>query len=303
LDNRDLRVFMSMASTLHFGRAGRECALSPSAVSRTIGRLEEELGRRLFDRDKRSVELRPEGAALLAYARETLGAWEDLKAALAEGEELKGEIRIYSSVAASYTVLDRLFPEFRRAYPDVHVRLRTGDAAEALDRIIDGSADVAVAALPGSLPRNLLFRTVVTTPLVFIAPAMDCEASILTKKNPVPWESVPMVLTETGLSRKRADAWFRLKGAKQRIYAEVSGHEAVISMVSLGCGAGIVPRIVLDRFGRTGEVRVIPVTESLEPYVIGLCAPKRRLASKVVRAFWDMAGAGRGARGGKAVSP
>jgi LysR family transcriptional regulator, positive regulator for ilvC len=290
MDNQDLRVFMAMASLLHFGKAGRECGLSPSAVSRTIARLEDELGRRLFDRDKRSVELRPEGAALLAYAREALGAWEDLRASLAEGGTVKGEIKIYSSVAASYTVLDRLFPEFRRAYPEVHVRLRTGDAAESLERIMDGSADVAVAALPASLPRNLLFKTVLTTPLVFIAPTMACEAAALTSKEPVPWEKVPMVLTETGLSRKRADAWFRMKGFRQRIYAEVSGHEAVISMVSLGCGVGIVPRIVLDRFARPGEIRALAVRESLEPYVIGLCASKRRLSSLVVRAFWDMAG-------------
>ncbi len=294
MDNGDLRVFMAMASTLHFGRAGQECGLSPSAVSRTIGRLEEELGRRLFDRDKRSVELRPEGEALLAFARETLGAWEDLKASLVQGGALKGEIRIYSSVAASYTVLDRLFPSFRRTYPDVHVRLRTGDAADALERIMDGSADVAVAALPGSLPRNILFRAVLTTPLVFIAPTMACEAAALTGKDPVPWDRVPMVLTETGLSRKRADAWFRERGAKPRIYAEASGHEAVISMVSLGCGVGIVPRIVLDRFARPGEVRVLEPKGRLEPYVIGLCAYKRRLSSPVVRAFWDMGGGAEG---------
>jgi LysR family positive regulator for ilvC len=296
MDISDLKVFMSMAENLHFARSAQECNLSPSALSRTIGRLEEELGRRLFDRDKRSVELRPEGVAFLAYAQEALSAWEKLKAALAEGEEsLSGEIRIYSSVAASYTVLDRLFPEFRRRYANVHVRLRTGDAADALERLMEGSADVAVAALPGSLPRNFLFRTVAVTPLVFIAPAMDCEASVLTRKAPIHWESVPMVLTETGLSRKRADAWFRKKGVKPRVYAEVSGHEAVISMVSLGCGAGIVPSLVLDRFAREGEIRVLPVKETLEPYVIGLCAQKRRLQSPVVRAFWEMAGEGPGA--------
>jgi LysR family positive regulator for ilvC len=292
MDEQDIRVFMAMASTLHFGRAGQECGLSPSAVSRTIGRLEEELGRCLFDRDKRSVELRSEGAALLAWAREALGGWEALKAELAgAGGIIRGEIRIYSSVAASYTVLDRLFPAFRRAHPDVHVRLKTGDAAEALERVMDGSADVAVAALPSSLPRNILFRTVLTTPLVFIAPTMACEAAALTGMEPVPWERVPMVLTETGLSRKRAEAWFRGRGVKPRVYAEVSGHEAVISMVSLGCGAGIVPKIVLERFARPGELRILEPRGSLAPYVIGLCAAKRRLASPVVRAFWEMASA------------
>jgi LysR family positive regulator for ilvC len=98
-----------------------------------------------------------------------------------------------------------------------------------------------------------------------------------------------MILTETGLSRKRADAWFRALGLKPSVYAEVSGHEAVISMVRLGCGVGIVPRIVVDRFAHEGEIRILPVKPPLEPYEVGLCAPKRRLDSPVVRAFWEMA--------------
>jgi LysR family positive regulator for ilvC len=79
---------------------------------------------------------------------------------------------------------------------------------------------------------------------------------------------------------------------KPRVYAEVSGHEAVISMVRLGCGVGIVPRIVLDRFAQKGEVRVLDVSPPLEPYVVGLCAHERRLAAPVVKAFWDLAAGG-----------
>jgi LysR family transcriptional regulator, positive regulator for ilvC len=294
VDHMELRVFVSLSNTLHFGRSGQECNLSASAVSRTISRLEEELGRRLFDRDKRSVELRPEGFAFRQYAIEAIGAWDRIRASLAEGgEALKGEIHIYSSVAASYSVLDRLFPVFRQKYPAVHVRLRTGDSADALKRIQDGSADIAVAALPGSLPGNVLFRGVAVTPLLFVSPASECEAAVLCGRSPVPWARVPMILTETGLSRKRADAWFRAAGVKPNVYAEVSGHEAVISMVRLGCGAGIVPRLVLDRFAQEGEVRVIPVKRNLEPYEVGLCALKRRLQSPVVKAFWDIAGTGK----------
>jgi LysR family positive regulator for ilvC len=99
-----------------------------------------------------------------------------------------------------------------------------------------------------------------------------------------------MVLAESGLSRRRADGWFRQKRVRPKIYAEVSGHEAVVAMVRLGCGVGIVPRIVLERFSQKGEVRVIEVERPLEPYVVGLCAHRRRLESPVVKAFWEAAG-------------
>ena len=57
MDQHDLRAFLAVSSNLHFGRAGREVNLSPSALSRTIRRLEEEVGERLFVRDTRAVEL------------------------------------------------------------------------------------------------------------------------------------------------------------------------------------------------------------------------------------------------------
>jgi LysR family positive regulator for ilvC len=170
----------------------------------------------------------------------------------------------------------------------VHIRLQTGDPADSVERVQSGHADIVVAARPDSLPRNLVFKTVVVTPLEFIAPASPCEAASLVKGPDVPWSRVPMVLSETGLSRARVDAWFRAKGLHPSIYAEVSGHEAILSMVRLGCGVGVVPRLVLERFAQKGEVRVIDAPPALEPYVVGLCTHKRSLASALVNAFWSV---------------
>jgi LysR family transcriptional regulator, positive regulator for ilvC len=293
VDQHALRVFLSMTNTLHFGRTGQECNLSPSAVSRTVMRLEEELGRALFTRDNRSVELPPAGAEFRRYATEVLDGWERFSRSMnAGGENLAGELKLYCSVAASYTVLGALFQAFREKYPEVRIRLQTGDSAAAIERVMGGEADITVAALPGFLPRHLAFKSVIVTPLLFVAPTVSSEAAEMTRKSPVPWSRVPMILSETGLSRKRVDAWFRAGGIKPNVYAEVAGHEAIVSMVRLGCGVAVVPRLVLDRFSHEGEIRVIDVKPPLEPYIVGLCAMKRRLSSPVVKAFWETAGEG-----------
>ena len=57
MDSRDLEIFLLLAETLHFGRAAEHGNLSPSALSRTIQRLESELDCRLFDRGNREVRL------------------------------------------------------------------------------------------------------------------------------------------------------------------------------------------------------------------------------------------------------
>jgi LysR family positive regulator for ilvC len=288
MDQHDLRTFLALAETLHFGRASRLANLSPSALSRAVRRMEEELGRALFTRDNRSVELTPAGRSFRRYAREALAGWEELGRELAGGgREVSGELTVYCSVAAAYTVLTGLFRSFRQAHPGVHLRLQTGDPAEALERVAGGQADVTVAARPHTLPRALAFKTVAVTPLLFIAPTVPCEADRLARRSPIPWELMPMVLSATGLSRRRADAWFRARGVHPHVYAEVSGHEAIISMVRLGCGVGIVPRLVLERFAQRSEVRLLEVSPPLEPYVVGLCARRRRLDYPPARAFWE----------------
>ena len=289
MDYEALRAFLTLADSLHFGRASRQRNMSPSALSRTVRRLEDELGQHLFLRDKRRVELTASGMEFRTYALGVLDGWESMRRSMENRREaVSGELRLFSSVAASYTILAEMFQSLRKSYPGVHIRLQTGDSAQAIERVLRGEADVAVAARPGSLPRNIVFKAVKTTPLLFIAPVVASEAAMLTERRPVPWDRVPMILSETGLSRKRADTWFRTAGIRPTVYAEVSGHEAIVSMVRLGCGVGIVPELVLERFALPGEIRVVDVSPPLEPYVVGLCAHRLRLESPVVRALWGI---------------
>ena len=76
MDLRQLKHFVVLAETLHFGRASDLCHISISAFSRGIRQLEDSLGVELFLRDNRSVALTHEGSLFLEYAREALGEWE-----------------------------------------------------------------------------------------------------------------------------------------------------------------------------------------------------------------------------------
>ena len=72
MDIKQLKQFLHLADTLHFGRASEASHISPSALSRSIKQLEEEVGAALFERDNRTVSLTPEGEIFLSYAREYL---------------------------------------------------------------------------------------------------------------------------------------------------------------------------------------------------------------------------------------
>ena len=290
MDIHALKLFLHLAGSLHFGKTSEAVHLSPSAVSRAVKRLEEEVGHPLFIRDRRSVHLTDIGVAFVHYAQESVGGWERFRDSLAQhDEELRGELMLYASVTATYGVLSDLFTRFRTLHPKVHLRLETGDSAHALDKVLDGSADIAVAVRPVDLPRNVQFLTVTTTPLVFIGPIVACDVATMVDQDPIPWNTTPIILAEQALSRRRVEEWFRRRGIRPNVYAEVGGHEAILAMVRLGCGVGAVPEIVIDNSLFKDDVRKLDVNPTLPPYEVGLCVHLRKINSPVVSAFWEAA--------------
>jgi LysR family transcriptional regulator, positive regulator for ilvC len=290
MDLRPLRHFLALAESLHFGRASEACHVSPSTLSRSIHRLEESLGVRLFERDNRHVSLTPQGRSFQRHARETLEQWERMRQSLlSEARHLTGEISIYCSVTASYSFLYELLSDFRTRHPRIELKLHTGDPAEAMTRVLAGNEDIAITPRPRRAPEALAFKSLTRSPLVFIAPRDARDWIPRTPQSPSAeqWREVPMILSEAGLSREHSNTWFRALGILPRIYAQVAGHEAIVSMVGLGFGIGVVPRIVLDNSPLVGRVRILPVKPELPHYDVGLCVLERRLRSPLIQALWD----------------
>jgi LysR family positive regulator for ilvC len=287
MDYEDLRLFLHLSRTLHFGRTSRECHLSTSALSRAIQRLEGELGEPLFERDQRKVTLAPAGVVFREHAAETLSRYEAVKQRIAGGDRLTGTLSIFASVTACQSFLPRVLSSFRRDYPDVQLRLETGYAADALGMLTSGAVDVTVAALPDKVAENLSSRVLLVTPLVFVAPGSDCEVSRLADKRPLDWSALPLILPASGLMRQSAERWFKRRHIVPHIYSEVAGNEAILSLVSLGCGVGVVPRIVFEKSPLRSELRAFELDPRLPELRVGVCTQSRRLKSGIVKAFWD----------------
>jgi len=290
MDDRALQHFLNLADTLHFGRASERGHISPSALSRCIRRLEEEVGAPLFERSNRSVTLTRAGRLFLDYARNALGEWDAIRGTLMEETgELRGELSMYCSVTASYSFLFEILARFRRQHPRIEIKLHTGDPEEAIGRVLAGKEDIAIGARPQRVPAGLAFRPIATSPLVFIAGAQSQYSTLGggRRTRSADWDGVPMILSERGLARERVDRWFRDLGVAPSIYAQVAGNEAIVSMVSLGFGVGVVPRIVLDNSPLAVSVQMLEVRPALQPYEVGLFALEKRLTNPLVGAFWS----------------
>jgi LysR family positive regulator for ilvC len=276
----DIKLFLHLSGTLHFNKTSQACFISAPGLTRAIKRLEDEAGEKLFERNNRSVSLTPAGSLLKKYARDMLNAWQTFQERSADKRGgVYGELTLYCSVTASYMILKQLLSDYRGAFPHVQIHLQTGEAEIAVKQVLEGSADIAIAARPDRLPERIDFKAVTTTPLVFIAGhEFQCEDIA----------AATFILPAHGLSRKRLEQWFEIKKITPKVYAEVSGNEAIIAMVSLGLGIGTVPRLVLEQSSLKHDIKILPLTPQLAEYEVGYCRLHRKSQKPAVKAFWQM---------------
>ena len=279
---------MALANTLHFGRASELCHVSPSTLSRNILQLELELNTSLFNRDNRSVEITEEGKRLLSFANDTLLQWQTLKQNfMASANALKGALSFYCSVTASYSFLYDVLKDFRHMHPLVEIKLHTGDPALAIERVVSGQEDISIAARQDVMPQSVQFKRMTFSPLVLIQPINAAQTLHPNREHPNFWREVPFILSERGVARERLESWFRRQRISPNIYAQVAGHEAIVSMVSLGFGVGLIPKIVLDNSPLANQVTPVPKQPAFKPYEVGLCVLEKKLKSPLVKAFWE----------------
>ncbi len=132
-----MEVFVRVADTGGFSAAARTLRLTPSAVSKLIGRLEDRLGVRLFHRTTRSLSLTEEGRSFYERCVGILGEIEQAEAAISElHENVAGTLRITATVAFTRVHVLPLLPEFMALYPGLRVELELGD--RPVDLVEDG---------------------------------------------------------------------------------------------------------------------------------------------------------------------
>lgn len=282
---RDIELFRHLTSTLHFGRTSLECNITPSGLTRTIQRLEMEIGEKLFFRNNRSVSLTPAGLLFKEYSEETLNRYHIFQSRLQNDTVLRGKLSLYCSITAILSILPQIFKRFRTAHPEVQIHVETGDAAKALIKIQNREADISIAALPDQQYDNLEFIELIETPLVFISSKAFPE-TVTTQNGQINWEKTPVILPSSGLSRIRAENWFAKKGVTPYIYSQVSGNEAIIAMVSMGCGVGIVPQLVLEKSSLNHEMQILNPSPQLKPFTVGACTLSKQLQNPLIKSFW-----------------
>jgi DNA-binding transcriptional LysR family regulator len=143
LDVDQLRTFVAIAETGSFTRAAEVVHKTQSAVSMQMKRLEERIGKPIFERDGRASKLTEDGERLLDYARRIVKLNSEALS-IVGGTGLTGSVRL--GVPDDY--VDRYLPEimarFARSHPDVELTVLCEPTIELVDRIDRGELDLAI---------------------------------------------------------------------------------------------------------------------------------------------------------------
>lgn len=290
MDFQSLKLFLDIVQNRSFVRTAEKNHLSPSALSRHIQRVEEEVGQPLFLRDNRQVHLTEAGEQFRHFAEKSWADWLALQHRLSpKTTELEGELKLFCSVTASYSHLPKILDHFRRRYPKIEIQLSTGDPAKALHNVQSLEVDISLAGKPEHLPNNIAFHYIDDITLSLIVPRIACPATQLLQQKTIDWNNVPFILPVDGPARKRIDSWFKLQKIKQpKIYASVEGHEAILPMVAVGCGVALLPDVVVKHSPLQNQVSYFSLPQPIQAFELGICVQQRRLQEPIIQAFWSL---------------
>lgn len=164
-----LRAFVAVAESGSFTAAAEVVGRSQSAVSQRILKLEEILGRRMFERTSRSLLLTQDGEKLLVLARRILELNDVAVRTLLD--PAVGRLRLGVSEDFVPSLLPCMLARFQRLYPGLHLELRTGLSCELLATYEQGQLDAVIAKKDGNAQRG---RVIWREQLVWMA-ATDFE--------------------------------------------------------------------------------------------------------------------------------
>ena len=144
---QQLEYIMAVARHGHFGRAADACNVTQPTLSAMIGKLEEEIGAKLFDRNRQPICPTPVGEQVLRQAKEVLAQADSIKDIVEEEKHsLNGTFRVGILPTIAPYLLPRFFPQLMKKYPTLDIRVREMKTHEIKEALLQGDIDAGILA-------------------------------------------------------------------------------------------------------------------------------------------------------------
>jgi len=239
-----LRYFLSVADLANFTRAAEELGISQSALSRSIQRLEEELGQPVFERQGRSLSLTEAGTLLQRRTQQILTLIEDTKSEICDDGQ-SGRVRVGAIPTIAPYFLPEVLKQFSEAYPQATVIVQENTTDALLKSCTQGEIDLAILALPVParyLEVEELFQEELLLVLPPDHPLVEKEKIRLSDVEPYPF----VLLDEAHCLSDNIVSFCRQRSFQPVAVERTSQLAMVQELVSLSHGVSMIPAMARE---------------------------------------------------------
>ncbi|OXS59300.1 LysR family transcriptional regulator [Cohnella sp. CIP 111063] len=240
---QQLEYFRAAAQEEHFTKAAERLSVSQPALSRSLAKLQRELGVDLFDRQGRTVRLNRYGRSFYARAARILQEMEEAKLELRQLQQTQfGEVSLAFLKSLGISFVPRLLGSFRERYPHVSFKLHQDSSSAMLEQLRRGEADFCLSAVTDTTP-EIAWGSLWTEELfVFVH-----RAHPFSGRRSVEFEEIAdekFIALKPGFSsRALLDRLFLENGREPQVVFEGEETIGVLGFVAANLGIALLPRI------------------------------------------------------------
>ena len=265
------KIFYTVATTGDISKAAKELYISQPAISKSIQKLEESIGARLFERSSRGVTLTDAGELLYTHVKsafETLTLGEDkLRRSIELGV---GHLTIgVSSTLCKYVLLPYL-KEFIKQYPHINISISCQSTNQTLKLLEEGKLDVGLIGKPYIL-KNIDFYGLHEIEDIFVATRNYLHNLSIRgiRKDQILQNATLMLLDKENMTRQYIDDYFQRNHISLQDIIEVSNMDLVIEMAKVSLGVGCVIKEFVREELENGTLVEIPLGIPIHKREIG----------------------------------
>ncbi len=282
MEINQLKYFCVLANIRHFTKAAKEISISQSALSRAIGKLEQELGAPLFRRGGRDILLTPQGQRFLVHAEKALRELEKGRLEMEEGRDPgHGVISLSFMHSLGIHILPQLLSEFKQLYPNIQFNLNQDNSSVLAQSLLAGRSDVCLCSVMVNM-EQLAWLYLYTEELFAVLPADHPLASRKTLELRE-LEDEPFITLKPNYSlRILTEQFWAISGIRPSIIFEGDDVNTATSLVGAHLGVSLLPKTTgMD----TAGLVFLPISFPVCKREIGLAWSTTRPLSPAAQLF------------------
>lgn len=241
LSLRTMSYFVAAAHNESLSKAAQAVGVSQSAISVAIDAMEEELGLRLFHRQRsKGVFLTASGRDALVRIQAILDQVDNFKAEMSgRNEDISGELHVACFSPIAPIVLTPIMKSFVQAYPTVRINILEGNVRHVFDSVHRGEADVGISYDEADISAGLSHELLAVVPPHVVVP-VDHAFARLDRVSLDQLASKPLILLDLPSSREYYSSLFETAGINPNFVYRSGNYEMVRSLVGAGLGFALL---------------------------------------------------------------